>query len=189
MSNERTDARRHRLALLQAASEVFLEQGITAPLDLVVERAGVGRATLYRHFPDRAALVFAMMDASLETLTAAAASVPQDETAFHILLGRLAGIVAKDPSLADFWRVIPSDAPERVDQLHRFRAIFERPIATAIAGGALRADFRSEDMLLVGATLGVVVRERDPDRRLAMVERLLDLMVLGLQPLAGGGSE
>ena len=56
----RADARRNRAQILAAAREVFVEQGADAPLDEVARRAGVGIATLYRRFPDRAALLRAV---------------------------------------------------------------------------------------------------------------------------------
>ncbi|WP_345564338.1 helix-turn-helix domain-containing protein [Nonomuraea rosea] len=40
-----------------AAVEVFAERGIEIALDEVARRAGVGIATLYRHFPTREALI------------------------------------------------------------------------------------------------------------------------------------
>ncbi|MFF1630335.1 TetR/AcrR family transcriptional regulator [Streptomyces sp. NPDC058272] len=43
--------------LVEAAREVFAEQGLDAPFDAIARRAGVGSATLYRHFPTRAGLV------------------------------------------------------------------------------------------------------------------------------------
>ena len=54
----RADARRHRAQIVDAAREVFLEQGVQAPLEEIARRAGVGVATLYRRFPDRRALVW-----------------------------------------------------------------------------------------------------------------------------------
>ena len=56
----RRDARRNRELLVTAAHEVFTEQGLEAPLDVIARRAGVGNATLYRHFPSRAALIDAV---------------------------------------------------------------------------------------------------------------------------------
>ena len=56
----RRDARRNRERLVEAAHAVFAEQGLEAPLDVIARRAGVGNATLYRHFPTRAALVDAV---------------------------------------------------------------------------------------------------------------------------------
>jgi AcrR family transcriptional regulator len=53
-------ARRTREALLEAATEVFVERGVQAPIRDIAGRAGVGVGTVYRHFPDRAALVIAV---------------------------------------------------------------------------------------------------------------------------------
>src|SRR5947208_4499273 len=57
----RVDAERNRVALLDAAREVFAEQGLEAPLEEIALRAGVGIATLYRRFPNRGQLVAAAL--------------------------------------------------------------------------------------------------------------------------------
>ncbi|WP_330335066.1 TetR/AcrR family transcriptional regulator [Streptomyces sp. NBC_00536] len=53
----RADAVRNRERILLAAREMFVEFGAHAPLDEIARRAGIGNATLYRHFPERADLV------------------------------------------------------------------------------------------------------------------------------------
>lgn len=53
----RADAVRNRERILTAAREVLVEFGPAAPLDEIARRAGIGNATLYRHFPDRTALI------------------------------------------------------------------------------------------------------------------------------------
>src|SRR5881227_1235599 len=65
----RADARRNREQLMAAARDVFVEQRPDAPLDEIARRAGVGIATLYRRFPDRAALLRAV---ALDVLARAA---------------------------------------------------------------------------------------------------------------------
>jgi AcrR family transcriptional regulator len=74
----RADARRNREQIIAAAREVFLEQGIHAPLEEIARRAGVGIATLYRRFPDRYTLVrevaldnMALLGEELDRATAA----------------------------------------------------------------------------------------------------------------------
>lgn len=57
----RADARRNREQILAAARDVFVEQGVDAPLDEIARRAGVGIATLYRRFSDRQVLVREVM--------------------------------------------------------------------------------------------------------------------------------
>jgi AcrR family transcriptional regulator len=57
----RADARRNRRRLLDAAIELILEIGEEPSRDAVAQRAGVGIGTLYRHFPDRQALLRAVV--------------------------------------------------------------------------------------------------------------------------------
>ncbi|HEX4248318.1 MAG TPA: helix-turn-helix domain-containing protein [Pseudonocardia sp.] len=64
----RADARRNYDALLAAAGEVFGAAGPDASLDEIARRAGVGNATLYRHFPTRRDLVVAVCVDDVEML-------------------------------------------------------------------------------------------------------------------------
>ena len=57
----RADARRNRQLLLGAAIELILEVGGEPSRDAVAQRAGVGIATLYRHFPDQQSLLRAVV--------------------------------------------------------------------------------------------------------------------------------
>lgn len=57
VTRPRADAVRNRERILEAAREAFVEFGATAAFDEVARRAGIGNATLYRHFPDRPTLV------------------------------------------------------------------------------------------------------------------------------------
>jgi AcrR family transcriptional regulator len=56
----RADAARNHERILSAARAVFVEDGPEASLDEVARRAGVGNATLYRHFGDREDLIRAV---------------------------------------------------------------------------------------------------------------------------------
>src|SRR5258708_24151842 len=55
----RADARLNREYILQAAHDAFAESD-AASLNSIAKRAGVGPATLYRHFPTREALILAL---------------------------------------------------------------------------------------------------------------------------------
>lgn len=57
----RADALRNRERIVTAGREMFVEYGVEAPLDEIARRAGIGNATLYRHFPDRNALAHAVV--------------------------------------------------------------------------------------------------------------------------------
>lgn len=56
----RADARRNRQSIVDATIELVLEVGGEPSRDAVAERAGVGIATLYRHFPDQPQLLRAV---------------------------------------------------------------------------------------------------------------------------------
>ena len=71
----RADARRNRERLVEAAREVFREQGYDASLDEVAKRAGVGAGTLYRHFPSRDVLMDAIMQSWVDRVNDAADKV------------------------------------------------------------------------------------------------------------------
>jgi len=58
----RADARRNREKVLAAARAVFSEQGVDAQMDDVARRADLGVGTVYRHFPTKDALLYALSD-------------------------------------------------------------------------------------------------------------------------------
>ncbi|MET7996791.1 TetR/AcrR family transcriptional regulator [Amycolatopsis sp. NPDC005232] len=64
----RADARRNYGAMLAAAADVFAAGGPEASLDEIARRAGVGNATLYRHFPNRRDLLIAVCVDEVEKL-------------------------------------------------------------------------------------------------------------------------
>jgi len=64
----RADARDNRERLLAAAKIVFAEQGVHASLNKIVQRAGVGAGTLYRHFPSLQSLLVAIIGADVDAL-------------------------------------------------------------------------------------------------------------------------
>ncbi|MGV9679257.1 TetR/AcrR family transcriptional regulator [Nocardia sp. NPDC003482] len=64
----RADARRNYERIVAVAREAFSEHGPEAPLDDIARRAGVGAGTLYRHFPNREALMEAVYRSAVEGL-------------------------------------------------------------------------------------------------------------------------
>lgn len=94
----RADARRNHAQLLEAAREVVIERGADAPLDQIARRAGLGIATLYRRFPDRGALLTAVVADALESSRAAAERAhdeagPADHTGAEALAAYLHALI------------------------------------------------------------------------------------------------
>lgn len=72
---KRADARRNQQALLDAAAAVFVGSGVEAPIRDIAAAAGVGTATIYRHFPTRADLIVAVYRHQVEACAAAGPSL------------------------------------------------------------------------------------------------------------------
>ncbi|MDN5854417.1 MAG: TetR/AcrR family transcriptional regulator, partial [Actinomycetia bacterium] len=68
----RSDARRNRTKLLEAARACFAATDDAISLEAIARDAGVGIGTLYRHFPTRAARVEAGYAGELDDVTASA---------------------------------------------------------------------------------------------------------------------
>lgn len=176
----RSDALLNRAQLLDAASSVFLEHGITASLDIVIERAAVGRATFYRNFPDRAALIVALLDAAHTRLERAAARIRSDEHKVFKMFVNVGKALMVNPTLVDAWRVLGNESPEIQASLQRARRIFDEPVSIALAEGTLRSDFHVDEITIVNGMMTAVVRQRRPEARTELVMRVLTLIMAGL---------
>lgn len=64
----RKDAEHNRANLMEVADRVFSRDGVEAPMDAIAREAEVGPGTLYRHFPNKNALLAALLDARYEEL-------------------------------------------------------------------------------------------------------------------------
>lgn len=64
----RKDAARNRDRLIEAASVIMRAEGGDVPMEIIADRAGVTRATLYRNFPHRQAMYEAVLARDLETM-------------------------------------------------------------------------------------------------------------------------
>src|SRR4051794_13689076 len=72
---KRADARRNYEKVLAAAREAFAEGGEATSLEEIARRAGVGIGTLYRHFPNRQALLEALYVGEVEDVCRSAAEL------------------------------------------------------------------------------------------------------------------
>jgi AcrR family transcriptional regulator len=150
--------RRTSQAILEAAAHVLAETP-DAPLDEIAHAAEVGRATLYRHFPSREALLEALHDEAVEEIGRRLADASLDRVPVAEAIER---IVRATLVVGDRYSVLMYEKPERIehdraDELirRRMRAVFER----GIADGSLRTDVPLEAMLaLFGSALLAGVR-------------------------------
>jgi AcrR family transcriptional regulator len=74
----RADAERNRLRLLNTAKGAFAARGLDVSLEDIAQSAGVGIGTLYRHFPNRDALITAVYRNETEQLVQAARRLAEE---------------------------------------------------------------------------------------------------------------
>lgn len=180
----RADAQRNYDRLLAEARQAFIVYGTDASLEDIARHAGVGIGTLYRHFPDRYALMNAVFEQEVELLTVGArelltADSPTDAlvrwlrmVAVHSTMyrGLAAAIMAADDA-----KMVACKVPLRAAG----GALLER----AQQAGEVRGDATIADLLKLTNAI-VLVAEKDPERQ-AIFDRLMDLALDGLRTPAG----
>ncbi|AXB43875.1 TetR/AcrR family transcriptional regulator [Amycolatopsis albispora] len=176
----RADARRNYERIVAVARELFAEKGTDVPLDEVVKRAEVGAGTLYRHFPQRDALVEAVYRGEIEALAdygreLAAEAAPekimplwfQEQVRFFT---RKKGLTVALKASLDRDREVFAWAHA---VLHEVAAE-----VLAAAGEHVRSDVTNVDLLRLGHGLCVATEQATPEE----AGRLLDIVVGGLRP-------
>lgn len=178
----RADARRNRDRLLEVATAAFTQDG-EVPLETIAERAGVGIGTLYRHFPDRAALVRAAYRHEVEELCATAPRLLDGSRAgvdaLREWMGRFVQYAATKRGLGAALRAAVE--PESSLQGEVRASIVEAIGVLLAAGGAdgtVRDDLDAGDVMRAMWAVWLVPDGPEWD---AQVRRLLDLVVDGLR--------
>jgi len=85
---KRADARRNEETLLDAAAAIFVASGVEAPIRDIAAKAGVGTATIYRHFPTRADLIIAVYRHQVDALAEAGPALLSTSETPHAALTR-----------------------------------------------------------------------------------------------------
>lgn len=176
----RADARANRDRIVAAAREVFREAGVEAPLDLVAKRAGVGRATLYRNFPDRSALVAYLLAermGDLEEMVAGRTDADVFEDLVRVTCReelRLPGLAAAMASMRKARHPAMAAITARSDRL------YADALRRSAAAGRLRADLADEDGPMIAAMVHQAIQRTTADP-MADAERALALLVDGIR--------
>lgn len=177
----RADAQRNRDLLLAAARDVFGEHGPNAPLDEVARRAGIGNATMYRHFPDRRELLIAVYADEVAALCAQGDALLEDQSPEDALFAWLRAFIAHVAAKRDLALAIPSDQGGQrtalFDRWHTaMRSTTSRLLIRAQSDGAVSADLNAADLL--AAASGIAVTTGGTDQ----AERCLALLRYGTAP-------
>ncbi|GAA2620129.1 TetR/AcrR family transcriptional regulator [Streptomyces axinellae] len=180
----RADAARNRERILTAAREAFVVHGAEASLDDIARSAGVGNATLYRHFPDRDALIHGVMHFVTERIAnRAALALEQEDGPFEALRSYAFGAAAERigalcPMLSG--RFDPSD-PECLEARTRIEKLTKELIRRAQHAGEVRDDIDVGDVMIALSQLTRPLPGVGCQRIERFVERHLLLFLDGLR--------
>ena len=175
---------RNRAAIVAAAARVFSARGASAPLAEVANEAGVGRATLRRHFPERHLLAAAVYDQNIDEVVAFVAANGGDECSLDVVVRR---IVAGQSRLAGLFPLLRG-TPEAADALlalgARFAALLAPPLAAAQRRGEIDPSVTVDDVQLVLTMIEGVLASFDGDELTAALDRAATIALAGLRPRA-----
>ncbi|WP_274559567.1 TetR/AcrR family transcriptional regulator [Streptomyces spiramyceticus] len=147
----RADALRNRERIVTAAREMFVEFGPDVPLDEIARRAGVGNATLYRHFPDRAELIHHVVVSVMSRTTDQAQTAATEEADPFDALRRFVHAAADErigalcPMLSEGF---DKDHPELLAERDRLEQAVEGLMGRARQAGRLRDDVAVGDLMV-----------------------------------------
>ncbi|HEY0717098.1 MAG TPA: TetR/AcrR family transcriptional regulator [Streptosporangiaceae bacterium] len=174
----RSDAELNRARIIEAAVAA-LASSSDATLNSIARRAGVGQGTMYRHFPNREALLLAVYRQDVQAVIDAAPALLADHPPAEALrrwLGRLASYGRIKHGVAQ-----AVEAATRAD----LSSAYYRPVTDAItllleagqATGQLRPDIDADEVLLLVGFLWRIDND-DWERR---TTHLLDVVMDGLR--------
>lgn len=172
----RSDAQANHTALLTAAVRLFAERGSDVAYEEIAHRAGVGRATLYRHFPTREDLLAAILDAILDDLQLTSERLPDDPSRFLALFR--ACLELQEHTLPFIDCVTRATPPPTLERLRaRLEALFAPPLREAQANGIVRTDLAASDVRILLLMLSSVARRSplgdDRARAIELTEAML----------------
>lgn len=181
----RADAARNRQMLLAAATRAFASSDTQPSMRAVARDAGVGIATLYRHFPTRESLVDAVYHDQIERLTTGASELLQQlppaeamrrwMKLFGEWLATKHGMTNTLLAMIDAGEI--SLAHSRDELLSAIGTILE----AGRTAGDIRPDTNAED--IAASLIGIFSVAGRPEQH-DLAERLLKLLMDGLRPPA-----
>ncbi len=175
----RSDARRNRDKLLEVATAAFTAaDGKPVTLESIAREAGVGIGTLYRHFPNREALVEAIYRTELAEVAEAAATLLKrypPTTALRRWMDRYASFVAAKRGMAEsLHAMFDSGAMQPNETRASITGAVDLLLRAGADDGSLRSDVQADD--IVTSLIGIFLASGSPEQ----TGRMLDLLVAGI---------
>jgi AcrR family transcriptional regulator len=183
VGGKRADARRNYELLLSAAAAAFAEHGADeVSLEEVARRAGVGIGTLYRHFPNRQALLEAVYKDQVDGLEVLAGKLLAAELPGEALRQWLRAFAAfgrtKRSMTTALVSTLGKDSALLSECSRILRSCTEALLDRAKEAGVVRADAQSAD--LIRLTHGLIMASEAAGGDTEQADRMVDLLLGGL---------
>ncbi|MFS8204088.1 TetR/AcrR family transcriptional regulator [Streptomyces sp. CWNU-52B] len=178
----RTDAERNRQHILAVARAGFAADGLELPMREIARRAGLGVATVYRHFPARPDLVDAVLTEQVGVCGTRMRSALADPDSWRALRGVVQWFSERqlrDRGLTE--ALLGSHAAGRAFAAQRraHATALDRLVERARGAGAVRPDVSVEDVR-VGLWAIASFRALPVERASTAIPRLANLLLAGL---------
>jgi AcrR family transcriptional regulator len=178
----RADARRNYERLLAAADAAFREHGTEASLESIARQAGVAIGTLYGHFPNRRALLGALLRDRHDALFELGDQLLTHPSAAEALAIWVRAVVGHAAAYSGLATLLAGGLDDEASELHaackRMTVIGDQLVANAREAGAIRPDVTGEDVFVL-MNAAAWVREQVSA---AQADRLLSFTMDGLRP-------
>lgn len=179
----RADAARNRARVLRIAREQIAAGDESLQLNAIARLAGLGIGTVYRHFPNRHALVEALSAERFRELVGEAQTAAVEEDALaglHRLLRFALERALDDPGFAAVLESSTDAAEQTSEMKSELDGAVEELLGRARHAGVIRSDVEADDVrrLLCGIQHAV----RSGDGGAGRAEVYLDILLQGLRP-------
>jgi AcrR family transcriptional regulator len=147
MTELRADARRNHERVLDAATEAFAASGPDASIDEIARLAGVGHGTVFRRFPTKDDLMYAVIERHVAQLSAIAEeALASDDPgeAFFDFVHQVAELNMRTPGLHRC--VVHCGGKPGSAELE---SLVDRIVSRAQRAGAVRRDVKPADVQLL----------------------------------------
>ncbi|MEV6841995.1 helix-turn-helix domain-containing protein [Actinoplanes sp. NPDC051411] len=183
----RSDAARNRVKVLEAAEAVLDEQGLSARMDEIARRAGVGVGTLYRHFATKEALYQAIVTARVDALLNQAArlrATADAGSAFFTFFARIVADAGRKKALTDALHGAGIDLKaQQTGQQASMRAAITELLHDAQRVGTVRSDIELPEVLAL--LRGASMAAETGDYPGTVLDRSLSILFDGLRSEPG----
>ncbi len=176
----RKDAARNRAELLAAAESAVAVHGVGVAFNLIAKLAGVGQGTLYRHFPNRDALIEALLERSMDDLERFAAQQTDHDAMFRVL-EFYAGQIDKHFALATCCGVVDPNHTGFIAARRRFADMMSPLLQRAIGAGLCKPAVTIIDIGSLIAMLTTLRSDTIGDTSVSTPQRMLALMLDGMR--------